>query len=227
MERAGSGTANWQAATARPQRVWLVPVSLCLLVALPALGGVYRALTVVLGGEVTAANQRFFEAPTPVFLHGIGCALFAFLGAFQFTPRPFRNQKRHRLRGMIFIPSALIVAITGLWMEATYELPAHDGPLLSVFRVVFSIAMIAMTLLGIRCLLRRQYAQHGAWMMRTYAIGMGAGTQVIAFLLWGALIGPAVGPSDVTSRALLMGGSWVFNVLFVEFLLRRKANRKS
>jgi hypothetical protein len=144
-----------------------VPASLLLLAAVPALGGIYRVLHLSLGGEATPANQRFFDAPTPVVLHGVACALFVFLGAFQFTPGSRRNPRRHRLRGMLFVPSALVVATTGLWMEAYYELPAYDGDLLSVFRAVFGTAMIATTLLGVRALL------------------MGAGWTVnVAFVEW-------------------------------------------
>lgn len=205
----------------RDRRAWLVPTSLLLLAAVPALGGIYRVLHLATGGEVTPANQRFFDAPLPVMLHGVSCALFAFLGAFQFTSGARRNQRRHRLRGTLFLPSALVVAVTGLWMEAFYDLPASDGTLLSIFRILFSAAMIATTLLGARALLRREFKRHGAWMMRTYAIGMGAGTQVIVFILWALL----VGPTDIMQRAWLMGSSWAINVAFVEWILFRKRQR--
>lgn len=203
----------------RRRREWLVPAALLLLAAVPAIGGIYRVLHLSLGGEVTPENQRFFDAPTPVVLHGVACALFATLGAFQFTSGSRRKPKRHRLRGAIFVPSALVVATTGLWMEAFYDLPAHDGELLSVFRAIFSAAMIATTLLGVRSLLRRDYAGHGAWMMRTYAIGMGAGTQVLVLLPWMLM----VGEPSVLQRALLMGASWAINVIFVEWILFRRA----
>ncbi len=207
----------------RPRRAWLVPASLLLLAAVPALGGVYRVLHLSLGGEVTAANQRFFDAPVPVLLHGVACALFAFLGAFQFTGGARRRPRRHRLRGAIFVPSALVVALTGLWMEASYDLPAHDGALLTVFRVLFGSAMLATTLLGVRALLRRRFARHGAWMMRTYAIGMGAGTQVVVVLPWMLLIGEP----DVQQRGWLMGAGWAINVLFVEWVLWRRARDRA
>ncbi len=196
-----------------------MPASLLLLAAVPALGGVYRVLHLSFGGEVTPANQRFFDAPVPVALHGVACALFAFLGAFQFTAGSRRRPKRHRLRGAIFVPSALVVATTGLWMEAFYDLPAYDGELLSVFRVIFGTAMIATTLSGIRALLRQEYARHGACMMRTYAIGMGAGTQVLILLPWTLLNGQP----DAFMKAWLMGAGWVVNVVFVEWILHRKA----
>ncbi|HEX6941819.1 MAG TPA: hypothetical protein VF128_02760 [Gemmatimonadaceae bacterium] len=35
-----------------------------------------------------------------------------------------------------------------------------------------------------RCDPSRKYAEHGDWMIRAYAIGMGAGTQVLAHLPW-------------------------------------------
>ncbi len=220
MKRPNNSSPEEHGATRR--REWRVPAALLLLAAVPGLGGIYRVLHLSLGGEVTPANQRFFDAPTPVLLHGVACALFAGLGAFQFTAGSRGRAKRHRLRGAIFVPSALVVAATGLWMEASYELPAHDGELLSGFRVLFGTAMIATTLLGVRALLRREYARHGAWMMRTYAIGMGAGTQVLVVLPWMILCGEP----GVTERAWLMGSGWAINVAFVEWILRRKERRR-
>lgn len=198
-----------------------MPTLLLLLAAVPVTGGIYRVLHLGLGGEATPANQRFFDAPVPIVLHGVACTLFAVLGAFQFTKGARRKPQRHRLRGMLFVPSALVVAVTGLWMEATYDLPAHDGELLSVFRALFGTAMLGTTLLGVRALVRRDFRRHGAWMMRTYAIGMGAGTQVLVFLPWALLVGPA----DVTQRAWLMCAGWGINVAFVEWVLRRREQR--
>lgn len=221
MQRYDSSAPASGAPADHGRREWLVPAALLLLSLVPAGGGVYRVLEVALGGEVTPANARFFDAPTPVVLHGVGCVLFAVLGAFQFAPGARRNLRRHRLRGVIFIPSAIVVAVTGLWMEATYELPAHDGALLSVFRGIFGVGMIATTVLGVRALLARRFAEHGAWMMRTYAIGMGAGTQAVVLLPWMVL----VGDPGALERALLMGAGWGINVAFVEWILRRKARR--
>lgn len=207
----------------RRRRDWLVPASLLLLAAVPAIGGIYRVLHLSFGGEVTPANQRFFDSPTPVVLHGVACALFASLGAFQFTAGSRGRSGRHRLRGAIFVPSALVVATTGLWMEAFSDLPAQDGELLSAFRAIFGTAMIATTLLGASALFRRDYARHGAWMMRTYAIGMGAGTQVLVLVPWILL----VGQPDVFQRACLMGAGWVINLAFVEWILHRQARRRN
>ena len=196
----------------------LVPSALLLLAAVPVLGGVYRVAQLTLGADVTPANQRFFDAPVPIVLHGLACIAFACSGALQFAPGArSRNPRAHRVRGLIFVPSALVVALTGLWMQARYELPSHDGPLLALFRVVFGTAMVGTTIAGVAALLRRAYAAHGAWMMRTYAIGMGAGTQVLVYLPWLLVFGEP----DVQERAWLMGAGWGINLVFVEWVLRR------
>ena len=60
--------------------------------------------------------------------------------------------------------------------------------------------------------------RHRAWMMRGYAIGLGAGTQVLT-LLAGELI---VGPPSELSRALLMGAGWVINLAVAEWAIRKR-----
>ena len=64
---------------------------------------------------------------------------------------------------------------------------------------------------------RRDIAGHRAWMVRGYAIGLGAGTQVVT-LLAGEV---ALGPPDAMARGWLMGGAWVFNAAIAEWIVRR------
>jgi hypothetical protein len=54
-------------------------------------------------------------------------------------------------------------------------------------------------------------------MTRAYAIGLGAGTQVLTHLPWFILIGK---PGE-SARAVLMGAGWVINVLVAEWIIRR------
>ena len=56
------------------------------------------------------------------------------------------------------------------------------------------------------------------WMMRGYAIGLGAGTQAL-ILMAGELI---AGPPSEFSRALLMGAAWVINLAVAEWILRKR-----
>ena len=84
-------------------------------------------------------------------------------------------------------------------------------------RLLFGTAMLVSIVLGFTAIRRRGVARHRAWMMRAYAIGLGAGTQVLT-LLAGELI--ASPPSEL-SRALLMGAGWVINLAVAEWAIRR------
>jgi Predicted membrane protein (DUF2306) len=44
-------------------------------------------------------------------------------------------------------------------------------------------------LLAVDAIRRRDFVSHGRWMIRGYAIGMGAGTQVLTHLSWFVLVG--------------------------------------
>ena len=55
-------------------------------------------------------------------------------------------------------------------------------------------------------------------MMRGYAIGLGAGTQVLTLLAGEVIAGP---PSEL-SRALLMGAAWVINLAVAEWAIRKR-----
>ncbi|MEO6083015.1 MAG: DUF2306 domain-containing protein [Umezawaea sp.] len=201
---------------------WLVPTSLVLLTFVPAAAGALRLTQLAGGGEVTADNARYFATPLPVVLHIISVTLFCLLGAFQFAPG-FRRRHRawHRVSGRVLVPAGLTAALTGLWMQAFYPPPAGDGLLIAVIRYAVGTAMIASIVLGFRAILRRDVKTHSAWMIRGYAIGLGAGTQVFTHLPW-AIAG--VTPSG-TTRALLMAAGWVINILVAEWIIRRKPAR--
>ena len=103
-------------------------------------------------------------------------------------------------------------------MTQFYPWPAGDGVILYGLRLLFGSAMLVSILLGVAAIRRRDFVQHGDWMRRGYAIGMGAGTQVLT-LMAGALI---VGPPSELSRALLMGAAWVINLAVAEWIIRKQ-----
>lgn len=201
-------------APARPR--WRVPTALVALTAVPALAGAFRVTQLTTGAEVTEDNARFFADPVPVLLHIVGASLFCVLGAFQFLRGP-----RHRLTGRLIVPCGLVAALSGMWMAVFYQLPAHDGDLLMVLRLVFGSAMAAALVLGFVAVRRRDFATHRAWMMRGYALGQGAGSQAVIFGLWFAL----AGAPGVVTRALLLGAGWVVNLAVAEWFIRRRETR--
>jgi uncharacterized membrane protein len=195
---------------------WLVPAGLLVLCVVPVLAGAVR-MTQLASGIATPENARFFASPIPVVVHLISVTIFSVVGAFQFVPSLRIRNRWHRTSGRVLLPLGLAAAISGLWLNQFSALPPGDGSILYVERLLFGAAMLAALGLGLHAIRRRDYMNHRAWMMRGYAIGLGAGTQVITNVPWFVLVGtPAV-----TTRAVLMGAGWVINLLVAEWIIRR------
>lgn len=199
---------------------WLVPAALVLLSVIPFAAGAFRLTQLAGGAEITPANARFFASPLPVVVHIFSVSVYAIGGAFQFVPSLRRRRHGwHRAAGRLLIPCGLVVALSVLWMTQFYPWPAGDGAILYWLRLLFGAAMLLSILLGVAAIRRRDFAQHGDWMLRGYAIGVGAGTQALT-LLAGSLI---AGPPSELSRALLMGMAWVINLAVAEWIIRKRA----
>lgn len=211
-------------ASAKGRSEWLVPGLLVLLSLVPAAGGAARLGDLATATEITAENARFFAMPLPVVMHILAAVPYSIVGAFQFSAG-FRRRNRswHRAAGRVIGVLGLVVAISGLWMTLTYPWPTMDRVAVYVLRLVFGSTMALSIVLGIDAVRRRDFAAHGEWMIRAYAIGMGAGTQVLTHLPWFILVGqPTVGP-----RAVMMGTGWVINVLVAELVIRRGRGSRS
>jgi hypothetical protein len=204
-------------ATARPRAQWPVPAALIALSLVPVLAGGIRMAELTGGAEITPDNARFFASPVPVVLHIITVTLYSVLGAFQFVPRLRRRRSWHRVAGRVLAPCGLVAALSGLWMSFFYALPESDGALVAAFRLVFGTAMAVAIVLGLAAIRRRDFARHRAWMIRGYAIGLGAGTQALTHAPYFAL----VGTPDEFAKGLLMGAGWVINVVVAEWIIRR------
>ncbi|MBO9539440.1 DUF2306 domain-containing protein [bacterium] len=203
---------------------WLVPIGLIVLSLLPVVAGTVRL--VQLGGDapITPENARFIAAPVPVVLHILCSIIYAILGAFQFSPGFLRrNPKWHRLAGRVLIPSGLIVALSGLWMTlffplAKFDGPARfDGPSLYVIRLLVGAAMTWFIVRGYLAIRKRDILRHRAWMMRGYALGLGAGTQVFTHIPW--FLVPGI--HGEFARTVCMAAGWAINLAVAEWLIVR------
>jgi hypothetical protein len=175
------------------------------------------------GAAVTPENARFFASPLPVLLHIPGAIIYSIVGALQFSPGfRRRNRKWHRAAGKVLLFCGLVVALTGLWMAHFYPWPEWDGHIVYAERLVFGSAMLVSIMMGINAIWRRDYHVHGDWMMRAYAIGLGAGTQVFTHLPWFIL---AEGMPSRLPRAFMMGAGWVINVVVAEWVIRSRTAR--
>ena len=203
--------------TSSAKSEWLVPTLLIMLSAVPVAAGTVRLVQLAGGAEITPDNARFFAAPLPVVLHIISVTLYCLLGAFQFAPG-FRRRKPnwHRAAGRILVPCGLIAALSGLWLTQFYPPVDFDGPILYGLRLLVGSAMVLFICLGVAAILRLDIPRHRAWMMRCYALGLGAGTQVFTSLPM--FLFPAI--QGELTRALLMGAGWAINLAVAEWIIR-------
>jgi len=210
--------------TASAKSEWFIPAGLLTLSVVPVLAGAARLIQLGAGAEITPGNSRFFAAPMPVVLHIIGATIYCALGAFLFAPGFRRRQPGwHRIAGRIAAPCGLVAVLTGLWMARYYPRPLYDGTLLYAIRLWVGSAMVLSICLGLAAIRQGDIARHRPWMMRAYAIGLGAGTQVLTHLPW--YLFP--GMRGELTRALLMGAGWAINLALVEWILVREHLRVS
>jgi uncharacterized membrane protein len=198
---------------------WKLLTSLLLLSLVPVAAGVVRLVGLASGGVTAPENTRFMASPAPVALHIVSATLFCVLGAFQFDPAiRLRTPFLHRAAGRVVVPCGILAALTGLWMTAGYPIPAElQGDLLYGVRMVVGLSMALAIVVSVRAVLRRRIAQHRAWMVRAYALGQGAGTQVLIMLP----VTLIAGEPTFIFRDVLMASAWVLNMVLAEWIIRR------
>ena len=202
---------------------WGVPIALVALATVPVIAGSLRLVDLSTGSAVLPPNPRFSASPLPVVIHIVSATVFAMLGAFQFSAR-FRRRHRawHRRAGRIVMVAGLGVALSALWMNQFFPRAATARELVYPLRLVFALAMVVTIALGFLAARRRDFADHRAWMIRTYAIGIVAGTQVFTLGIGGATFGHG----DVTT-ALLLAAAWAINLTVAEWTIRKRPRRRT
>ncbi len=196
---------------------WLI-AGLLFLSVLPVVFGTFRITEWAGGAEILPTDARFSASPLPVVLHIVSASMYTLLGAFQFAPG-FRRRWPgwHRAAGRLLIICGLLVGLSALWLTLFYPLKAGTGELLYAFRLLFGSAMVLSMVRGFTTIRRGDVIRHRAWMTRGYAIGLGAGTQMLILMVWEMIIGQ---PSEL-SHDLLMGAAWVINLAVAEWAVRR------
>jgi uncharacterized membrane protein len=203
---------------------WKVPLSLLLLSAIPIAAGIARLAGLADDPEISTENARFIAAPLVAFMHILSASLFCILGALQFSSwLRQRSPRWHKVSGRLVAAGGVFAAISGLWMTVTYPIPPElQGGLLYVVRVFVSLAMLTSIFMAVAAVTGGDIASHRAWMIRAYALGQGAGMQVVVLLPWML----AIGKPTVFQRDVLMSLAWLINLLVAELVIQSGAPRK-
>ncbi|MBD8022647.1 DUF2306 domain-containing protein [Microbacterium sp. Sa1CUA4] len=192
----------------------LLPVALMSFGLLPLLANAVRRLAEAAGAPGSGAGGGG-GVSLPVVAHVIGATVFVVLGALQFSASlRSRRPAWHRVAGRLAAVGAVLAAASGVWLA--FDALEDDGALLFTFRLVAAAGMGAFIVLGVVAILRRRLRRHRAWMIRAYAIGLGAATQLFTLGFGEELIG-----TGQVGVALLNAGGWAINLAVAEWVIRR------
>jgi len=202
---------------------WRTAVGLVLLSAVPLSAGILRLIQLAGGPEVFPADPRFNAFPVMLLVHIAGSAVFALVGALQFVQRFRRGSSSwHRRAGRVLVVVGLLVVASALWLTLFYDAQPGTGRILFFFRLAVAPAMATCLVLGFRAVRRRDIASHRAWMIRAYALGLGAGTQIFTEGSGQAIFGDHVVTGDLEK-----GVAWLINLAIAEWVIRRPAVRRT
>jgi uncharacterized membrane protein len=150
-------------------------------------------------------------------MHVVGGATFGILGPIQFGRVLMRKYGQlHRVLGRVFVAAGAMISLSSLsllWhFPAAYSLAVNSG------RLLFGIALGAALVMAMLAIRKRDFARHRNWMIRAYAIGMGATAVTMVFFPIYAITGAA--PTGLVSDIVFLG-SWTACIVFAEALVRR------
>lgn len=223
MKSAGIPEAATVAAGEKPprrggRRIWWISAGLALFGLLP---GLARLMVELAGGAQDSPAVDSSTSSVPVVVHIVSGTAFAVLGAFQF-PAALRTRRRtwHRRVGRLLAPVGLAAAASALWL-ALWPQINDASALLTAMRLSVGTAMVVSIVVAVLAIRRRQIARHRDWMIRAYALALGAATQIFTL----GFGGPVFGRSEL-AIALLTGAGWVINLAVAEWVIRRRFHRR-
>ena len=198
-----------------------LPVGLLLLTAIPIVMSGFRLFQIP-AGTLPADAAYFKSVPFPHFIHALTGMTFGLLGPLQFgRVLAGRFGWLHRVAGRVFVLAGAGLSVSSL--RLLWEFPGHSTWLLDAARLVTGLALGAALFVAMAAIRRQDFARHKAWMIRAYAIGMGAATiALIMFPIYIATGAPLTG----LGADLAFVGSWVINIAIGEWVIRRKSRSR-
>lgn len=172
------------------------------------------ALRYVLGSETPPGpiTANAFAQPFLV-IHVVAAVIALLVGPVQFM-RPLRTRRPavHRATGMIYVAAIAVGSPAGFVLA----LGTSAGPLAATGFASVAVLSISFTWLGLRAALRRDFAEHRDWMLRSWAMTSAAITLRLLLPAAGML-----GLRFYTAYPVIAWLSWLINLALIEYIIRR------
>ena len=157
----------------------VVPAALFFGTMLTILLAVVQVVQIPLGA-LPADSQRLSAAPVWHFMHVLGGATFGILGPIQFSRVLMRRYGLlHRVMGRVFVAAGAMISLSSL--SLLWHFPDAYSVAMSSGRLLFGIALGVALAIAMQAILQRDFTRHRNWMIRAYAIGMGATAVTMVF----------------------------------------------
>jgi uncharacterized membrane protein len=194
----------------------VVPLALFFATLLPILLALVQAVQIPLDA-LPEDNQRLTATPILHFMHVFGGATFAILGPIQFGRALLPKFGRlHRVLGRIFVATGAMISVSSLGL--LWHFPDTYSVAISGGRLVFGIGLGVALVVAMHAIHARDHVRHRNWMIRAYAIGIGATAVTMVFFPIFLITGEP--PQGLVADAAFLG-AWTACVLFAEGLVRR------
>lgn len=175
-------------------------------------------------GEVNAISEpidiiRRGSYPFALIGHTLGGSAMLILGYLQFSNRiRTKFPKWHRWVGRGLVAAGGYLALSGLWMNLSTK-PQYDSWLHDTAQNIAAVGLLTVLGLGLYFIRSGNITKHRIWMMRAYAISLGAGTQTLLLLPVALIFGV---PNGLLADLVFIS-AWIVNLLVAEYLLRKSS----
>lgn len=151
--------------------------------------------------------------------HVLMAAMIVFGGTLQLIPQiRAKAGWLHRWNGRVFLVMAMLVAITGLWMDVTREIVVEG--LASNFAISFNgVLVLVLGALAWRAAAGRNFVSHRRWALRAFMVINGV--FFLRLLVFGYIVLAQAAPSDLLFDVLGYL-SYLLPLALVELYIRAK-----
>lgn len=153
--------------------------------------------------------------PLTVMAHTLFGPIALVFGLVNLLPamRQRRRWTAHRWIGRTYLVAALVLSVAGL----SLAFHAAGGTVARVGFALLAVLTLATIVQGYRFIRVRSVKQHREWMLRSYSLIFGA----VTLRIWFPLLIIAYQGQFIPAYQWVAWVSWVPNLLFVEYWIRR------
>lgn len=186
--------------------------------AIPVLNALVETVLIPFGAYPEDA-ARLAVAPIAWFTHVLAGVGFGITGPMQFV-RALRNRfgRLHRVSGRIFVVSGAVLGLSGLALLA--QVTSVRTPVADIARGLFGLALLVALAMAMVAIKNREFLRHRAWMIRSYAVGMGLAAVSLVFFPIYLVTGA---PPEGLASDFLFVGSWAMTIALGEVIIRRSS----